>query len=69
VSGNEIQIGDKFAKTEAPGTVWVVEYLISGEKGLPHVRLFQENRPKRKRTLSSAVLLDTSLHRRVASGD
>ncbi len=60
-----VQRGDRFVKVENPRTVWVVDEEVNHLDIEPHVRLVQEDRLARKRTLAVSVLLDKSFHRKV----
>ncbi len=63
--GTQIQIGDRFVKTDEPNTVWVVTGEGSGVTPIPHFQVVQEHRPTRCRTLSEQTLLDRDYYRRV----
>lgn len=60
-----IEIGDRFVKTDDPRTVWIVAGRGSSVAPIPHYRVVMEGYHSRMRTLSESVLLDTDYYRRV----
>jgi len=60
-----VECGDKFIKVDSPKIVWTVESPVDHLDMEPHVRLVQDGRPTRKRTLAISALLDPNFHRRV----
>lgn len=61
-----IEIGDRFVKTDDPRTVWIVAGRGSSVAPIPHYRVVMEGYHSRMRTLSESVLLDTDYYRRVS---
>ena len=63
----QILPGDRFAKTDDPRIVWVVERVMDVPHSVPHVQLVQESDPTRRITLSEPVLLDPKYHKRMGA--
>lgn len=63
----EINVGDRFVKSDDPHTVWVVAGEGSSVSKIPHFQVVREGMETRRRTLSAATLLDTDFYRRVAA--
>ncbi len=61
----DIQIGDKFVKTDDPRVVWIVSGNGSPVAPVPHYQVVRDGSANRVRTLSETVLLDTDFYRRV----
>ena len=64
-NNNKIDIGDRFAKTDDPTTVWVVVGAGSPAVSIPHYQVVREDYTSRMRTLSEQVLLDTDFYHRI----
>lgn len=62
---NQIDIGDRFVKTDDPTTVWIVAGTGSPVVSIPHFQVVREGYTSRMRTLSEQVLLDADYYRRV----
>lgn len=60
-----IEVGDRFVKTDDPRIVWIVAGRGSSVAPMPHYRVVMEGYHSRVRTLSEMVLLDTDYYRRV----
>lgn len=65
-SKNNIEVGDRFVKTDDPKTVWVVAGRGSSVAPMPHYKVVQEGYYSRMRTLSENVLLDPDFYRRLS---
>lgn len=58
---SKVVIGQRFRPCQAfQSQLWEVEYLYVDAQGIPHTRLFDISTPSTKRTVATAVLLDSS---------
>jgi hypothetical protein len=64
----DVELGARFVKTNVPNMVWIVEKLFQLPSEPPHARLFRENQPRDKITVSVATLFNPRFFRRAASG-
>ncbi len=64
-SANEINIGDRFVKSDDPNTVWIVTGEGSDVTSIPHFQVCKEGHQTRKRTLSESTLQDRNFYHRV----
>lgn len=65
-SASEINLGDRFVKTDDPRTVWIVTGRGSAVSKIPHYQVVREGMETRRRTLSATTLLDPDYYRRVS---
>lgn len=57
----EVSLGERFQpRGTAHPQVWEVEYAYVDPQGIPHTRLFDIRCPATKRTVATAVLLDSN---------
>ena len=50
-------------------TVWVVDHLLPGRRGLAHAMLVDTSGPIRRKTVSTAALADRSFYAPLLDGD
>ena len=60
-----IEVGDRFVKTDDPKTIWIVAGKGSSVVPIPHYQVVREGYESRMRTLSEQVLLDKDYYKRV----
>jgi hypothetical protein len=65
---SDVQPGARFVKTNVPTMVWTVEKVFQLPSEPPHARLYRENQPRDKITVSVATLSNPRFFRRAAAG-
>ena len=63
----QVNLGDRFVKTDDPRTVWVVSGHGSTVSKIPHYQVVREGMKTRRRTLSATALLDPDHYRLIES--
>jgi len=63
----DVELGQRFVKTDVPSVVWTVEKLFQLPSEPLHARLFKEARPRDKITVSVGTLANPRFFRRAAS--